>query len=80
MPATAGKLSNGQAFKAGTQESRNRGNGSSEIEGKAARAGGERAGTRTSFKGIAEIEGKAARVVATELGQRRSFKSGIAGK
>jgi hypothetical protein len=42
--------------KAGTQEPRNRGNGNSEIEGKAARAGGERAGTRTSFKGIAEIE------------------------
>ena len=54
-------------------ESRNGGNGSSEIEGKAARAGGERAGTRMSFKGIAEIEGKATRVGASECGQRASF-------
>ena len=36
MPATAGKLSNGQAFKPGIQESRK---GIAEIEGKATRVG-----------------------------------------
>src|SRR6266487_3455701 len=42
------------------EQSRNRGNGNSEIEGKAAMGSGERTGTRASFKGISEIEGKVA--------------------
>ena len=46
MPATAGKLRNGQAFKPGTQESRK---GITEIEGKATRVGASECGQRASF-------------------------------
>jgi hypothetical protein len=50
--------SNGQAF-----QTRNRGNGISEIEGKGAMGSAEQGGSRASFNrgnGIYEIEGKGA--------------------
>jgi hypothetical protein len=57
----------------------NRGNGISEIEGKAARVAVSESGSRTSFNrgnGISEIEGKAARVAVSESGSRTSFNRG----
>ncbi len=54
----------------------NRGNGISEIEGKAARVAVSESGSRTSFNrgnGISEIEGKAAKVAVSESGSRTSF-------
>ena len=61
--------------KAGAERVFNRGNGISEIEGKAARVAMSEGGSRTSLqsrKGISEIEGKAARVAMSEGGSRAS--------
>ena len=54
MPATAGKLCNGQAFKPGTQESRK---GIAEIEGKATRVGAN----EWSRRAARDIDGKTKR-------------------
>jgi hypothetical protein len=67
MPATAGKLSNGQAFKPGKQESRK---GIAEIQGKATRVGA----SEWSHWAARDIDGK------TERSHGAFWKSDIEGK